>query len=323
MPTRFNPRKNFGTQEELVEFGQVLAKRQLQPAVVVSRAAYLKLWPDEAEAVGSAPYVIANGERRYRGSLAAGLTHLHVVQREEVAQSKAVFLDAVLSENIDRKNLDPIEQALGIETMVQELGSARQVAEHYQRHETWVSQQRKLLKLTPELQQLVSTSTMPVRVARDIAGLPRSEQGAAWAAEAKAREAAAAIPRVRRREAPAAPVAAQPAATSPAPENSSGGSTLKPPQIVLPSTRSPEEPGAEEPVLEPAERGADFTAVKPSSNPPADNHDQPPMHRPTSDAEPVAVVMPWHNPTAVTRILREYMEPEDLRQLSKELAELI
>ncbi|MDX3283699.1 hypothetical protein PV435_46730, partial [Streptomyces scabiei] len=45
VPTRFNPRRRFGTEEELKEFGQKLAKRQLQPAVVVSRAGYLKLWP--------------------------------------------------------------------------------------------------------------------------------------------------------------------------------------------------------------------------------------------------------------------------------------
>lgn len=122
VPTRFNPRRNFGTAAELEEFGLKLKKRQLQPAVVVSRAAYLKLWPEEAESVGVASYVIANGERRLRASFAVGLTTLNVVHNEDVAKSRADFLDAVLSENIDREDLDPIERAIGIETMVEQLG---------------------------------------------------------------------------------------------------------------------------------------------------------------------------------------------------------
>ncbi|MET8585693.1 ParB N-terminal domain-containing protein [Streptomyces collinus] len=178
--TRFNPRRNFGTDEELREFGEKLRKEQLQPAVVVSRAAYLKLWPDEADNVGDASYVIANGERRYRASRLVGRPVLEVVHREDVAQSRASFLDAVQSENNDRQDLDPIERAIAIETMVTELGGADQVAAYYSKTKGWVSQQRKLLKLTPALQDLVSSGEMPVRVARDIAGLPGEVQAAAW-----------------------------------------------------------------------------------------------------------------------------------------------
>lgn len=188
--TRFNPRRNFGTEDQIREFGQVLAKRQLQPAVVVSRAAYLKLWPEEAEAVGDVTYVIANGERRFRGAKAAGLERLWIVHREEVAKSKADFLDAVLSENNDREDLDPIERALGMETMVTELGGAGKVAAHYGKSAGWVSQQRKLLKLVPELQTLVSSGEMPQREGYRIAGLPAEAQAAEWQAELARREAA-------------------------------------------------------------------------------------------------------------------------------------
>ncbi|MBM7170169.1 ParB N-terminal domain-containing protein [Streptomyces sp. G44] len=198
VPTRFNPRRNFGSEDKLKEFGLVLKQRQLQPAVVVSRSGYLKLWPDEAERVGDAPYVIANGERRYRASLAVGLTTLNVVHNEDVAASRADFLDAVLSENNDREDLDPIERALGIETMVIELNGADQVAAHYGKTKGWVSQQRKLLKLIPELQTLVSSGELPVRVARDIAGLPPAEQEAAWQAELARRAESKAAPRPKR-----------------------------------------------------------------------------------------------------------------------------
>ncbi|MFG2638729.1 ParB/RepB/Spo0J family partition protein [Streptomyces sp. NPDC048362] len=184
---RFNPRRNFGTVEELREFGEKLKKSQLQPAVVVSRAAYLALWPDEAHNVGSAAYVIANGERRYRASRLVGLEIIEAVQRDDVARSKAVFLDAVQSENNDRKDLDPIERAIAIEIMVTELGGVDQVAAYYGKTKGWVSQQRKLLKLVPELQDMVSAGEMPVRVARNIAGFSPGDQAMAWQSELERR----------------------------------------------------------------------------------------------------------------------------------------
>lgn len=190
VPTRFNPRRRFGTEQELREFGAKLAKEQLQPAVVVSRGAYLKLWPGEAEHVGDAAYVIANGERRWRASRLAGRPVLEVVHKEDVASSRAAFLDAVQSENNDRQDLDPIERALGIDIMVTELGGADQVAVYYGKTKGWVSQQRKLLKLTPELQDLVSSGELPVRVGRDIAGLPAEVQSTAWEEELAKRKAA-------------------------------------------------------------------------------------------------------------------------------------
>lgn len=190
VPTRFNPRRRFGTDDELREFGTKLAKEQLQPAVVVSRTAYLKLWPEEAEHVGDASYVIANGERRWRASQLAGRPTLEVVHKEDVAASRAAFLDAVQSENNDRQDLDPIERALGIDIMVRELGGADQVAVYYGKTKGWVSQQRKLLRLTPALQDLVSSGELPVRVARDIAGLPPEVQGVAWEEEVAKRKAA-------------------------------------------------------------------------------------------------------------------------------------
>lgn len=198
VPTRFNPRRNFGTEEELRAFGQRLSERQLQPAVVVSRGGYLRLWPDEEQYLGAASYVIVSGERRYRASAAAGRATLDVVHTEAIAESRATLLDAVLAENNDREDLDPIERAIGIETMVAELGGADQVAAHFKKSKGWVSQQRKLLRLTSDLQALVSAGEMPVREAREIAGLPESEQRSAWKAVKARRAESKAAPRAKR-----------------------------------------------------------------------------------------------------------------------------
>ncbi|MEU7649923.1 ParB/RepB/Spo0J family partition protein [Streptomyces huasconensis] len=198
--TRFNPRRNFGSEQELREFGLRLGKKQLQPAVAVTREAYLALWPGEADSVGSALYVLANGERRFRGSRAAGLPTLDVVVDDDVAKSRADFLDAVFSENDDRENLDPIERALGIQTMVEELGGKAKVAEYYDKSPGWVTQQMYLLDLAPQLQALVSSGELPVRETRTLVKLPADEQLAAWEKRTSQRQEEKAQPRPARKK---------------------------------------------------------------------------------------------------------------------------
>ncbi|MGR8012305.1 ParB/RepB/Spo0J family partition protein [Streptomyces hypolithicus] len=320
-PTRFNPRRNFGTEEQMLAFGRVLQKKQLQPAVVVSRAGYLKLWPEETKHVGDKPLIIVNGERRYRASSAVGLEHLNVVHDETLTASRAVLLDAILSENNDRENLDPIERALGIETMVEQIGGASKVAEHYGKTQGWVSQQRKLLKLVPELQDLVSSAAMPVRVARDIAGLPAGEQVAAWQRQAADREASKASPQRRvqvgktalRSVLEVAQASAQPEAAAagvftavktPASESSSG---TPPAGTATPEAQTPERE---------ADSAAEQEAV-PESIPDPRTAET----RGTRTAAPAQIKMPWHDGEAVAVIAIHKMTREQLLRLKERLAE--
>ncbi|MFD0900367.1 ParB/RepB/Spo0J family partition protein [Actinomadura sediminis] len=207
--TPLNPRNSFGSVEELADLGESIRVKQLQPVVVVSRNAYLKLWPEHAERIGDASHVLVNGERRYRAALQADVERLDAVHREELADSRAAFLDALLRENLDRKNFDPIEEANAVEAMVAELGSATAAAEQFRRHKTWVSQRRALLKLRPELQAKVRSGDLPVRIARSIAALPHDEQEDAWLTarrqEDERRREAAAARRSDREVASAAP----------------------------------------------------------------------------------------------------------------------
>ncbi|MEU6925496.1 ParB/RepB/Spo0J family partition protein [Streptomyces sp. NPDC046631] len=311
VPTRFNPRRNFGTDEDLKAFGLILKKRQLQPVVVVSRAAYLKLWPDEGERVGSRTYVIANGERRYRASLAAGLPTLNVVHNEDVANTRAEFLDAILSENNDREDLDPIERALGIETMVAELGGADKVAEYYGKTKGWVSQQRKLLKLTPELQALVSSGELPIRIGRDIAGLPAGEQAAAWADETARRQEAKVLPRVRQ---PAAEHKKVPSPPEPT-RFTAVNQNVEPAALPAPTTLagSSPAPAAPEPELVRAERVPEAPFPEPRHEAGADDsasaaeqHVEPPV-RPQ-------VKMPWHDGAAAMQIVFRKLDEEQRRR---------
>ncbi|MFF1593114.1 ParB/RepB/Spo0J family partition protein [Streptomyces sp. NPDC058286] len=238
VPTRFNPRRNFGTDDDLKDFGLKLKTKQLQPAVAVTREAYLKLWEDEATAVGTHRYVIANGERRFRASQIAGLDTLEVIVDDTIAESRAVFLDAVLSENNDREDLNPVEQAIGIQTMVEQLGGKSKVAEHYGKSPGWVTQQLYLLKLAPELQGLVSAGVLPVRETRDLVKLPVEEQATAWENRLAAREVEKEDKQELRRTSPS---------------SHSGFTAVKPKPSDAPATGGVDE-----------EAPAGFTAVKPA-----------------------------------------------------------
>ena len=306
VPTRFNPRRNFGTDEDLKAFGLVLKRRQLQPAVVVSRGAYLKLWPDEAEGVGAAQYVIANGERRYRGSLAAGMTTLNVVHNEDVAKTRADFLDAVLSENNDREDLDPIERALGIETMVIQLGGADKVAAHYEKSKGWVSQQRKLLKLTPKLQDLVSAGELPIRVGRDIAGLPAEEQEDAWRQEVSQRAEA----KTGRKT--ASPPVTQPNPSSAMPSSPPGPASTVPERF----TAVNQTPPVASTTGTPGPSAGSLPDPRPELSPAA--ADGPPSEAALPEV-PRVQKMPWHDGVACAGLVLRKMDPAERQRMIKHL----
>jgi len=340
--TRFNPRRRFGTEDDLRDFGEKLKKEQLQPAVVVSRTAYLKLWPDEADNVGGCPYVIANGERRYRASVLVGRGVLEVVHREDVANSRADFLDAVQSENNDRQDLDPIERAIAIETMVTELGGADQVAVYYGKTKGWVSQQRKLLKLTPDLQDLVSSGDMPVRVGRDIAGLPAEVQSTAWDDEVAKRRAAREAAERWKTDGTPRPPAARKAETAPrftAVNQSPVPETTPPsrPPVDAPRftavNQTAETPPAGRPSVEAVPAAGESIPVPRTdgATPPSEDEEQARAPKPFPYDDPGTAVLLCHQKMSVDafvaggkmwlKVMREEY-PEDYRRLMGETADL-
>lgn len=334
VPTRFNPRRNFGSEQDLKAFGAVLANKQLQPAVVVSRSGYLRLWPEEADQVGDAPYVIANGERRWLASKAVGRPKLSVVHDEEVATSRATFLDAVLSENNDREDLDPIERALGIKTMVEQLGGAGKVAEYYGKSDGWVSQQRSLLKLSPSLQELVSAGEMPVRFARKIASKDETVQLEEWEKERERRrrieeeEQQDQAPTVRGRAAAKAKTQTPPPSQErfTAVKTETASST----QAGPPKPNEDEEvrgagsgPGVSETRVKTTQSapGSDVSTVPPQQRneqvPPANQDESEP--RPDTTAVPTLDAVAWQDPGAVRELIMEWMDPEPRAELLKRL----
>ncbi|MEE1743178.1 ParB/RepB/Spo0J family partition protein [Streptomyces sp. JV184] len=349
VPTRFNPRRNFGSDSDLLDFGLKLKKKQLQPAVAVTREAYLRLWEGEGDSVGTARYVIANGERRYRASLAAGIGTLEVVVDDDVAKSRADFLDAVLSENNDREDLDPIERALGIQTMVEELGGKTKVAEHYGKSGGWVTQQMYLLNLAPELQALVSSGDLPVRETRTLVKLPHDEQLRAWQDRALEREEEKERPRVRRstEQAPTPPAATGSFFTAvknePRPPEESvaaplvgdrprDGEAPTPPEGFQPAPLAappaPQPQAIQMPPVSPAPQGlgvAEAPLPEPRVQPHAASEALSPfVPRATDSSVPQRppIKMPWHDGPAVAELVFRKMTPEQRQSMLLRLGEL-
>lgn len=180
--TLFNPREDFGSDEELDELGESLRVRQIQPIVVVSRAAYEKLVPAlAAELAAGVEYVLVSGERRWRAASRVKLQTLETIVRDDYAESRKVYLDAVLTENFDRRNFNPIEEAHAVEAMVGEFnGSLDEAAAYWRKSKGWISQRRGLLRLIPDLQKLIVSGEMPVRVGRVICNVDPEAQWDAW-----------------------------------------------------------------------------------------------------------------------------------------------
>lgn len=171
-----NPRDDLGDLGDLSS----IVETQLQPALVVSRQAYLKLYPADAEDLGAARWVVVNGCRRYAAACKFGRTDLDIVVKDEIAQDRATLLAAAITENIGRRDFDVIEEAKAIELLVAECGRAESVATRLGKTPGWVSQRRSLLKLAPELQSALRRGELALRLARSLAKVPPEDQVNAW-----------------------------------------------------------------------------------------------------------------------------------------------
>ncbi|WP_221359236.1 ParB/RepB/Spo0J family partition protein [Streptomyces beigongshangae] len=174
-PTPLNPRRNFGTDEDKTRFGEELRQAQLAACVAVTREAYLKLWPEQAERIGDVRHVLVNGERRFRSAVHVGLDALDFVVRNDLATSREQFINYLLKENLEREDFDVIERARGVQQLVDvcaeqsERGARSRAAEQLGKDRSWVTNQLSLLELPEELQAMLSAGTLPERDGRSLA----------------------------------------------------------------------------------------------------------------------------------------------------------
>jgi ParB family chromosome partitioning protein len=171
-----NPRDDLRDLSDLA----TIRDMQLQPALVVTRAAYLRLYPDDEPAVTGARWVVINGCRRLAAAREYGRTDLDIIVKDEVARDRATLLAASVIENVGRQDFDVLEEAKAVDQLVAECGTAAAAAALLGMTKGWVSQRRALLQLTPELQAKLRAGELAVRLARSLARVPLDDQVSAW-----------------------------------------------------------------------------------------------------------------------------------------------
>lgn len=114
-------------------------------------------------------YEIVAGERRWRAAQRAGLLKVPVVVRE-IADEK--LLEVALIENIQREDLNPIEEALAYRQMASTLGMSQElIASAVGKDRATVANYLRLLRLPAEVRNAVAASSLSMGHARALAGL--------------------------------------------------------------------------------------------------------------------------------------------------------
>jgi len=141
----------------------------IQALTIAPAAAFLAESPQHAEAVGSAPWVILAGHRRFAAATVAGLARVPVVVREDLAGDRAA--EVILHENLHRKELTPIEEAQAFARVGRNGMSQQTIAAHTGVSQAQVSKRLSLLKLSTAMQDLVAAGTVPVVDALELTDL--------------------------------------------------------------------------------------------------------------------------------------------------------
>lgn len=124
--------------------------------------------------IGDERYEIIAGERRWRASQLAGLDEVPVLVRE-IADESALAM--ALIENIQRENLNPLEEALGIKRLVDEFAMTHeQAAQAVGRSRVAVSNLLRLLTLSQPVQDMLMHNKLDMGHARALIGLEPAQQ---------------------------------------------------------------------------------------------------------------------------------------------------
>ncbi len=123
---------------------------------------------------GATPYEIIAGERRYRAAKLAGLDSVPVLVKVVADEAAAVM---ALIENIQREDLNPLEEAQGLQRLVTEFQlTHEQAAQAVGRSRSAASNLLRLLNLSDSVQQMLLAGDIDMGHARALLALPAAEQ---------------------------------------------------------------------------------------------------------------------------------------------------
>ncbi|MGZ5031560.1 MAG: ParB/RepB/Spo0J family partition protein [Usitatibacter sp.] len=124
--------------------------------------------------VGTSQYEILAGERRWRAARIAGLDHVPAIVRE-VPDEAALGIGLI--ENIQREDLNPLEEANGLKRLIVEFKlTHEEVARAIGRSRTGVTNLLRLLELAPAVQEMLQDGKIDMGHARALLALSKSRQ---------------------------------------------------------------------------------------------------------------------------------------------------
>ena len=158
-PNREQPRKEFD-EDSLMELADSIKQFGiLQPLLVQKRKDY---------------YEIIAGERRWRAAKIAGIKEVPIIIRDYTDQE---IVEISLIENIQRENLNPIEEAMAYKRLLEEFHLKQdEVAERVSKSRTAVTNSMRLLKLSPRVQQMIVDDMISTGHARALLAIDNEEQ---------------------------------------------------------------------------------------------------------------------------------------------------
>ena len=157
-PNKEQPRKNFD-EDALLELSESIKQfGVLQPLIVHDRDTY---------------YEIIAGERRWRAAKLAGVKEIPVIVKKLTPQE---MVEISLIENIQREDLNPIEEAIAYKRLLTEFHLKQdEVAERVSKSRTTVTNSMRLLKLNVKVQQMIIDEMLTTGHARALLALEDEE----------------------------------------------------------------------------------------------------------------------------------------------------
>ena len=158
-PNREQPRKNFD-EDALLELAESIKQfGVLQPLLVQDKETY---------------YEIVAGERRWRAAKLAGVKEIPIIVKNLTPQE---IVEISLIENIQREDLNPIEEAIAFKRLLTEFNLKQdEVAERVSKSRTTVTNSMRLLKLDEKVQQMVIDEMLTTGHARALLAIENHEK---------------------------------------------------------------------------------------------------------------------------------------------------
>ncbi|WP_437879875.1 ParB/RepB/Spo0J family partition protein [Pseudomonas sp. LRF_L74] len=163
---------------ELVQRGKYQPRRDMDPTALEELANSIKaqgvMQPIVVRPIGGGRFEIIAGERRWRASQLAGLDKIPAMVRE-VPDDAAIAM--ALIENIQREDLNPIEEAIALQRLQQEFElTQQQVADAVGKSRATITNLLRLIALPEEIKTLLSHGDLEMGHARALLGLPLERQ---------------------------------------------------------------------------------------------------------------------------------------------------